>query len=188
MFGMGFMEMMFIAVIAVIFLGPEKLPQAMVDIARFLKKAKATIADTKEDLERELHLSELKEEMLSYRQQLDEITNEVKSTATEAPKMLQEEIDDINKTIKEATTMPSLDAETKDAAIQEPTSPYHDEAEAVTFKKKKTPIEAAKPSDMTTEEVSTQEKKQEKKEKKKKKQSEVKKAEKPSAPESSEEA
>ena len=147
MFGMGFMEMMFIAVIAVIFLGPEKLPQAMVDMARFLKKVKSTIADTKEDLERELHLSELKQEMLSYKQQLDDITNEVKSTANDVPTMLQEEIDEINDTIKEATTMPQEAlALNEDKALN---APYHDEepSQSVTFKKKKKSKKSTKKND-----------------------------------------
>lgn len=112
MFGMGFTELLFIAVIAVLFLGPEKLPQAMVDIARFLKKIKGTIADTKEDLERELQISDLKAEMLSYKTQLTDMTDDVKDLS---PKhMLQSEINDINESIYEANPMNervSLDAD-----------------------------------------------------------------------------
>jgi len=37
MFGLGFMEILFIAIIAILFLGPDKLPGAMVDIAKFIK-------------------------------------------------------------------------------------------------------------------------------------------------------
>jgi len=40
MFGMGFTEILFIAVIAIIFLGPDKLPEAMVQIANFLTISK----------------------------------------------------------------------------------------------------------------------------------------------------
>ena len=152
MFGMGFTEILFIAVIAVLFLGPEKLPQTMVDIARFFKKVKGTIADTKEDLERELQISDLKAEMLSYKHQLDDVSDDVKSMS---PKhMLQSEIDDINTAIKDANPMEDLhalasldDEPTQDDAEKEKKKkktkkikdPYH---EAVTFKKKKTPISA----------------------------------------------
>ena len=38
MFGMGFMEIFLIAIVAVIALGPDKLPTAMVQIAKFIKK------------------------------------------------------------------------------------------------------------------------------------------------------
>ena len=47
MFGMGFMEIFLIAIIAVIALGPEKLPTAMVEIAKFIKKFKTGLDDAK---------------------------------------------------------------------------------------------------------------------------------------------
>ena len=50
MFGMGFTEIMIIAVIAILFLGPEKLPSAMVDIAKFFRSAKRTINSVKDSL------------------------------------------------------------------------------------------------------------------------------------------
>ena len=40
MFGMGFSEVLVIAIIAIIFLGPEKLPDAMVKVAKFFKTVK----------------------------------------------------------------------------------------------------------------------------------------------------
>ena len=42
MFGMGFMEIFLVGIVAVIALGPEKLPSAMVDIAKFFKKLERT--------------------------------------------------------------------------------------------------------------------------------------------------
>ncbi len=71
MFGVGFSEILMIAVVAVIFLGPDKLPGAMVEIAKFIKKAKSAVTDAKESLNSELNLDELKKEM-----GLDDIKNE----------------------------------------------------------------------------------------------------------------
>lgn len=129
MFGMGFMEILFIAVIAIIFLGPEKLPEAMVEIARFFRKIKGTIANTKEELEKELQLSELKAEMLSYKSQLDDMTREVKDITS--GDIVKKELSDINKTIHDAATMPQTSTQ--------PT-PSEPKREVVTFEKKKTPI------------------------------------------------
>ncbi len=129
MFGMGFTEIMFIAIIAVVFLGPEKLPQAMVDIARFFKKVKGTIADTKDELERELQISDLKAEMLSYKSQLDDITNEVKDVTS--GKVIKEEITGIQKSLGD------LENDVK-KSVETPAEPVR---EVVTFEKKKTPIE-----------------------------------------------
>lgn len=62
MFGLGFMEIFVILVVAIIALGPEKLPTVAVDVARFLKKLKSGVEDAKSALDNELNLSGLKEE------------------------------------------------------------------------------------------------------------------------------
>jgi len=136
MFGMGFTEIMFIAIIAVVFLGPEKLPQAMVDIARFFKKVKGTIADTKDELERELQISDLKAEMLSYKSQLDDITNEVKDVTS--GDVIKNEITGIQKSLGDLNEDMAQTVETAKEPVRE----------VVTFEKKKTPIEK-KPADNT---------------------------------------
>ncbi len=70
MFGMGFTEMLLIAVIAILFLGPDKLPSTMIEIAKFFKNVKTTIGSVKDSLEEEMNLSEIKQEALAYKQEL----------------------------------------------------------------------------------------------------------------------
>ena len=70
MFGMGFTEMLLIAVIAILFLGPDKLPSTMIEIAKFFKNVKNTIGSVKDSLEEEMNLSEIKQEALAYKQEL----------------------------------------------------------------------------------------------------------------------
>jgi sec-independent protein translocase protein TatB len=70
MFGMGFTEIMIIAVIAILFMGPDKLPGAMVEIAKFFRNAKKTLGDVKDSLEEEMNVSEIKQEALAYKKEL----------------------------------------------------------------------------------------------------------------------
>jgi sec-independent protein translocase protein TatB len=70
MFGMGFSEILIIAVIAILFLGPDKLPSAMVDIAKFFRNVKKTIGTVKNSIEEEMHVSDIKEEALAYKKEL----------------------------------------------------------------------------------------------------------------------
>lgn len=70
MFGMGFTEMLLIAVIAILFLGPDKLPSTMIEIAKFFKNVKSTIGTVKDSLEEEINLSGIKQEALAYKQEL----------------------------------------------------------------------------------------------------------------------
>lgn len=62
MFGLGFTEILLIAIVAVIALGPEKLPTAMVQIAKFINKFKSGLAEAKSTLDNELNVSQMKEE------------------------------------------------------------------------------------------------------------------------------
>jgi len=77
MFGIGFTELLLIAVIAILFLGPDKLPEAMVQIAKLFKSVKKTVNEAKSSLEEEMRIADLKEEAMSYKQQLDSATEEL---------------------------------------------------------------------------------------------------------------
>jgi len=77
MFGIGFTELLLISIIAILFLGPEKLPDAMVQIAKFIKSVKNTVNDAKGVLEEEMKVADLKDEALSYKKQLDSATNKL---------------------------------------------------------------------------------------------------------------
>ena len=70
MFGMGFTEILIIAVIAILFMGPDKLPTAMVEIAKFFRTVKKTISSVKDTFEEELNVNEIKQEALAYKKEL----------------------------------------------------------------------------------------------------------------------
>ena len=80
MFGMGFSEIMIVAVIAVLFLGPDKLPSTMVQIAKFFKSFKSSVNDAKSSFEQEIKIQELKDEALEYKKKLDDAATSVRKT------------------------------------------------------------------------------------------------------------
>jgi sec-independent protein translocase protein TatB len=86
MFGMGFTEILVIAVIAILFLGPDKLPSTMVQIAKFFKSTKEVIGNMKDSFEEEMNVKSMKEEALAYKKELTDATNQVRS-ATDIKKM-----------------------------------------------------------------------------------------------------
>ncbi|MFA5461384.1 MAG: Sec-independent protein translocase protein TatB [Sulfurimonas sp.] len=79
MFGMGFTEILVIAIIAILFLGPDKLPDAMVQIAKFFRNTKNTINTMKSTIEEEMHVKSIKDEALAYKKELLDASNQVKS-------------------------------------------------------------------------------------------------------------
>jgi len=111
MFGMSFGEILIIAVIAILFIGPDKLPEAMVKVAKFFRSFKKTVHETKETIEQEMHLAELKEEAVSYKVQLDNAVNDFKIDTDVTI------VDDLNKSVKEieesVTNIATSDSEEK---------------------------------------------------------------------------
>ena len=81
MFGMGFMEIFLIAIVAIIALGPDKLPTAMVEIAKFIGKFKSGVNDAKQTLDSELNLSDMKSELESLKAQLAQTKDDAKKSA-----------------------------------------------------------------------------------------------------------
>ncbi|MDO5045959.1 Sec-independent protein translocase protein TatB [Campylobacter sp.] len=97
MFGMSLPEIIMIAVIAVLFLGPDKLPQAMVEIAKFFKTFKKTINDAKANFDQEIKIQELKEDARKYKESFTQTTENVRK------KLTFEELDELKKGVSEVT-------------------------------------------------------------------------------------
>ena len=58
MFGIGFTELLLVSIIAILFLGPDKLPDAMIQMAKFIKSVKKTIGEAKSSLEEEMKITD----------------------------------------------------------------------------------------------------------------------------------
>ncbi len=79
MFDMGFSEIIAIAIVAILFLGPDKLPEAMVKIAKLFKSVKGTMHTLKSTLESEMsEVKSIKDEALAYKKELLDASNSLK--------------------------------------------------------------------------------------------------------------
>ena len=102
MFGMGFSEILLIAVIAILFLGPDKLPEAMVQIAKFFKSFKSSINEAKSSIEQEVRIQDLKQEALEYKKKLDGAATSVKKQLSfDELEEIKSSTKDISESIKE---------------------------------------------------------------------------------------
>ena len=134
MFGIGFTEILLISIIAILFLGPDKLPGALMDMAKFIKSVKKTISETKSSLEEEMNISELKEEALSYKKQLNEASDELKNFKN----LSFDNEDDISydDEISEHSPMAHAAQSTKEKTPAKETPVVEKKNETVTFAKK----------------------------------------------------
>jgi sec-independent protein translocase protein TatB len=151
MFGMGFTEMLLIAVIAILFLGPDKLPSTMIDIAKFLRNVKNTIGSVKDSLEEELNVSDIKKEALAYKEELLNASESI-NRATHMPQEM-------------SAKLTSLTDDMLAHEVENKTPKAATEPEEVTFKKKKKK-KKEEPTEKVTEEPEPEEKEKEKIDKK----------------------
>lgn len=78
MFDLGLGEILVIVIIAILFLGPDKLPGAMVDVAKFFRQVKKTLGAVKDSLEEEMNATEIKDEALAYKKELLKASDDLK--------------------------------------------------------------------------------------------------------------
>lgn len=99
MFGIGFFEILIILVVAVIFLGPDKLPQAIVDFVKFFRALKRSINEAKDTLDKELEISKLASEVggikSQFETQVDSITKDIDLGNLQEIKEIKQEINEL---------------------------------------------------------------------------------------------
>jgi len=108
MFDIGFLEIVIIASIALVVLGPERLPRAARTAGLWVGRARRMVADVKSDIDREIRESELAD-----MRKLGEEVNSIKDDVSKATESIKEDdtmadvVDSINesaKTLREDAT------------------------------------------------------------------------------------
>ncbi|MCB1770462.1 MAG: twin-arginine translocase subunit TatB [Candidatus Competibacteraceae bacterium] len=147
MFEIGFWELALIGVVAMIVVGPERLPGLARTAGLWLGKARRMVAEVKAEVDRELHLEEIKQSLREqgHLAEINDIKKDLTNRVKEIQDDLQAEFDDpgpppgwrpgavsappppdwqpsaLNSPVKEATSTPvSLQ---KPAPSESPTSP-----------------------------------------------------------------
>ncbi|EPJ44249.1 MAG: hypothetical protein OFPII_36960 [Osedax symbiont Rs1] len=82
MFDIGFTEILLIAVVALVVLGPEKLPMAVRTLGLWIGKAKRTISGIQTEISEELRLDELKRTASIAKEQLNSELEEMRTPFT----------------------------------------------------------------------------------------------------------
>ena len=84
MFGIGLPEMIIIAVVALIFIGPEKLPgvlrsigKGLVELKRATSDVRSTVQEEMQKIEEEIELKEVRESAQDFKNELGGVANKV---------------------------------------------------------------------------------------------------------------
>ena len=94
MFDIGFSELMVIAVVALIVIGPERLPKVARTLGHLFGRMQRYVNDVKADISREIELDELRKLQTSMQDAArsfeQSVTREVNATESELQKIAQE--------------------------------------------------------------------------------------------------
>jgi sec-independent protein translocase protein TatB len=101
MFDIGFSEMIVIGVVALIVLGPEKLPRVARTIGALLGRAQRYVNDVKADINREMDLADLKK----VKDEVQDAAQSIESSVRDGFNQAQSQVDDLNKTLHDATKL-----------------------------------------------------------------------------------
>lgn len=122
MFDFGFSELVMIGAVALVVLGPERLPTVARTAGQWLGKAQRMVQQVKSDIEREAELSELKKIQDEAKGVADDLTKTIKGEANQIEKSVQDLQKDVNdaagemsKAFDEATKDPSAKSTADDA-------------------------------------------------------------------------
>ena len=100
MFDMGFTELMLIGIVALVVIGPERLPGVARTAGKYVGRLKRFMTSVKADVEQELRADELRQILSDQQKELDSL----KDTITEAGRNIEKEsgLEEINTSTSEA--------------------------------------------------------------------------------------
>ncbi|MDA8110189.1 MAG: Sec-independent protein translocase protein TatB [Betaproteobacteria bacterium] len=111
MFDIGFSELLVIAVVALIVIGPERLPGVARTVGHLLGRLQRYVADVKADINREIELDELRKMRDSFQEAAAEVESTVRKELTQTEQ-------DLNKTIAAASEPNAAGSQAAPAAVE----------------------------------------------------------------------
>jgi sec-independent protein translocase protein TatB len=117
MFDIGFSEMMVIAVLALIVIGPERLPRVARTLGHLAGRLQRYVADVKADINREVELDELRK----MRDSMQQAASSFQSTVNEEMSKAGTEVSKVEGELNAAAA--SLDKPPEPAKPAPPTEP-----------------------------------------------------------------
>jgi sec-independent protein translocase protein TatB len=111
MFDIGFSELLVIGVVALIVIGPEKLPRMARTVGVLAGRLQRYVADVKADINREIELEELRKMRDSMQQAASSFESSVQSELNKTETELNKTVDDVVKDKPEETRTQEAKAE-----------------------------------------------------------------------------
>lgn len=102
MFDSGFLEILLIGVIALMVVGPERLPGLASKAGKMVGKMKAFVANTREDIEKEIRAEEMQNMLSKQKEEISELRDLMQNSGKEIASEVDEASNMLGKSINEA--------------------------------------------------------------------------------------
>ena len=119
MFDIGFSELLVIGIVALIVIGPEKLPRVARTVGVLAGRLQRYVADVKSDINREIELEELRKMRDSMQQAASEFQSSVQSEVNKTEAELNQTAVELNKTVEEVVKDKPADNKQEEAKAAE---------------------------------------------------------------------
>ena len=106
MFDIGFSEMVVLAVVALVVIGPERLPKVAKQAGAWMGKLRRYVDDVKSDINRQMELTELR----NLKSQLTDAAKDIETSISSTVSEVQTSFNDVQKSLEgSADTEPRTD-------------------------------------------------------------------------------
>jgi sec-independent protein translocase protein TatB len=111
MFDIGFLELLIVAIISLLVLGPERLPVAARAAGRWLGKARRIVRQFSQEVDRQIEIEELRQQLKEQGESLDieEDANKIHQTVSQA--LNETASEDQSSAIAQASTARAFDSQ-----------------------------------------------------------------------------
>ena len=128
MFDVGFSELILLGIVALVVLGPEKLPHAARMAGAWLGRIRRTMIDIQAEIEKEVSAAELKQRMNDEIARLKAATNPIEEEIKAVENTIHQQMTDASQTVDAAPTylaqqMPSINNDEPQENNSVPTAP-----------------------------------------------------------------
>ena len=96
MFNFGVMEMMVIAVVGLVVIGPERLPKVARTLGHIFGRMQRYVSDVKSDISKEMQLEELK----ALQKSMKETAEEIQDSVSQQVNFIESEVQDVDKSVQ----------------------------------------------------------------------------------------
>jgi len=147
MFDISFAELMIVAVVGLLVIGPEKLPKIARTLGAYTGRLQRYVAQVKDEVNREMRFEELQ----ALQDEIQSGADKVKSSILDGKQQVEDELGSLEASVKPKRKAPAKKTTAKKAVSKKPTAKRSAARKTTT---KKTTTKKAKPESAASEQVS----------------------------------